>query len=90
MIEYAGGRAGKGELGWLKAGYEVSEIESLRKQLLSQKDITKVLKAMRKLGIRVKRQIIQVVKRYNFDSAGIAFFHENFVAKISYRARQNW
>lgn len=56
------------------------EIEPLRQELLSQKDVGKVQKAIRTLGLRVKRDIIQVVKNYNFDSQSLGFTYENYVA----------
>ena len=38
FIEYGGGRAGAHELDFLKAGYGLDEIDSLRQELLSQND----------------------------------------------------
>ena len=80
MMEQSGGRAGPHEFGFLQAGYELDQIEGLRQELLSQNDVGKVQKAIRKLGIRVKRGIIQTVKNYNFDSQGLGFTYENYAA----------
>ena len=78
MIEQSGGRAGPNEFGFIEAGYNQDEIEPLRQQLLSQNDVGKVTGAIRKLGLRVKRSIIQAVKNYNFDSQGLGFTYENY------------
>jgi hypothetical protein len=80
MIEQSGGRAGPNEFDFVNAGYKLDEIEPLRQQLLSQNDVGKVQKAIRKLGLRVKRGIIQAVKNYNFDSQGLGFTYENYAA----------
>ena len=77
MIEPSGGRAGVHGLKWLNVGYNLEQIESLRQRLMSQKDIGRVERAMREFGITVKRDVIQLVKQYNFDSHGIAFTEEN-------------
>ena len=76
MIQPSGGRAGVRGKEWLNAGYSLEKIESLRQQLLAQNDIGRVLKALREFGISVRRDIIQAVKRYNFDSPKIAFTQE--------------
>ena len=80
IIEYSGGRAGIHEYGWLNAGYELKKVESLRQELLSQNDVGKIQQALAKLGIRVKRDIIQAVKNYNFDSQGLGFTVDNYTA----------
>lgn len=79
-IEHSGGRAGLHEFGWLRAGYDLDEVESIRQTLLRQNEVGKVQQALQKLGIYVRRDIIQAVKNYNFDSQGIAFTHENYTA----------
>jgi len=79
-IEQSGGRAGLHEFGWLQAGYDLDEVESIRQTLLRQNDYGKVQQALQKLGIEVRRDIIQTVKNYNFDSQGIGFTHENYSA----------
>lgn len=66
FIEHGGGRAGPHELGFVQAGYELDQIDSLRQTLLSQNDVGKVQRALRKLGILGKRDIIQAVKNYIF------------------------
>ena len=78
-MEQSGGRAGPHEFGFAQAGYELDQIEGLRQELLSQNDVGKVQRALRKLGITVKRNIIQAVKNYVFDSEGIGFTHENYI-----------
>ncbi|MGB0387307.1 MAG: hypothetical protein ACPGWR_21010 [Ardenticatenaceae bacterium] len=80
MIEYGGGRAGPHEEGWLRAGYKRDEVEPLRQELLSHNDVGRVQRAMRKLGIRISRAIIQAVKDYNFDSQGVGFVYGNYRA----------
>lgn len=77
---HGGGRAGPYMDGWLKAGYNVEELESLRQQLLRQNDIGPVQRAMRQVGISVDRATLHLVKRYNFDSQGIGFSYLNFTA----------
>lgn len=79
-IKQSGGRAGLHEFGWLQAGYDLDEVESIRQTLLRQNDYGKVQQALQKLGIEVRRDIIQAVKNYNFDSQGIGFTHENYSA----------
>lgn len=64
----------------MQAGYKLHQIESLRQKLLSQNDVGKVQRALRKLGMRVQRNIIQAVKNYIFDSQGIAFTYPNYIA----------
>lgn len=80
MIEVSGGRAGPHEPGWIMAGYQREEIEPLRQQLLSQNDYFQVQTAMQKLGIHIKRNMLRQVKRYMFDSYGIGFLYENYMA----------
>lgn len=80
MIGHGGGRAGPHEEQWHDAGYRYNEIEPLRQELLTYNDIGKVQRAIRKLGIRIRRDIIQAVKDYNFDSQGIGFLYENYTA----------
>lgn len=79
-IEHSGGRAGLHEFGWVRAGYDLDEVESIRQTLLGQNDVGKVQQALQKLGISIRRGIIQAVKNYNFDSQGIGFTHENYRA----------
>ncbi|MGB0386574.1 MAG: hypothetical protein ACPGWR_17330 [Ardenticatenaceae bacterium] len=80
MILPSGGRAGVYGHQWIKAGYNLDEIEQLRQELLSRNDYGPVQRALQKMGISVKRSIIQAVKRYNFDSSGIAYTYENYTA----------
>ena len=80
MIEQGGGRAGLHEEGWSRAGYKPDEIDRLRLELIRQNDVGKVQRAMRKLGISLKRNIIQAVKDYNFDSQGVGFAYGNYKA----------
>ena len=80
IIKQSGGRAGLHEYGWAKAGYDLDEVESLRQELLARKDVGKVQQALRKLGMSVKRDIIQAVKIYNFDSQGLGFSYDNYIA----------
>jgi hypothetical protein len=80
FMRHGGGRAGPHEYGWVMAGYKLDEIEPLRQQLLVYNDIGQVQKAMRQLGIRLKRATIEAVKKYNFDSQGLGFVYENYAA----------
>ncbi len=80
QIEQSGGRAGLHEFGWLHAGYDLDEVEPICQTLLGQTDCGKVQRALQKLGIDVRRDLIQVVKTYNFDSQGIGFTYENYRA----------
>ena len=80
IIKHSGGRAGLHEYGWVKAGYNLDEVESLRQELLARKDVGKVQQALRELGVGVKRDIIQAVKNYNFDSQGLGFIYDNYTA----------
>jgi len=79
-MTHSGGRAGPYMDGWLTAGYNLEELESLRQQLLRQNDMGSVQRAMRQVGISVDRATLHLVKRYNFDSQGIGFGYLNFTA----------
>ena len=69
---HGGGRAGVHVGGWLNAGYNLEDLESLRQELLRRKDIRSVQRAMRQVGLAVDPASLHLVKRYNFDSRGIA------------------
>jgi len=77
---YGGGRAGIHVGGWLKAGYNLDELESVRQHLLRQNDIAAIQRAMRQVGITVDRATVHLVKLYNFDSQGIGFSYANIAA----------
>ena len=47
---------------------------------MATNDVGKVHKAMREVGIAVDRDILLAVKRYNFDSQGLAFTYPNYAA----------
>lgn len=79
-MTHGGGRVGPYMDGWLKAGYNFEQLESLRQKLLRQNDIGSVQRAMRQVGISVDRGTLYLVKRYNFDSQGIGFGYSNFTA----------
>ncbi len=72
-----GGRAGINEIKW---GKPLEEVEELRHNLLQQVDINQVKNALREFGIPADNQMIEAVKRYNFDSSGITFTPENYYA----------
>ena len=74
---YGGGRAGIHIDGWLKAGYNLDDLESIRQHLLRQNDIASIQRAMRQVGIIVDRATVHLVKRYSFDSQGIGFSYRN-------------
>lgn len=80
MIEHSGGRAGVHEYGWVLADYNLNDIESLRQELLRQNDIGQIQKAMQKLGIRIRRDLLQIIKSYLFDSRGLGFLYSNYAA----------
>ena len=80
IIEVGGGRAGVHEYDFANAGYNLDQLESLRQQLLRRNDIGQVQKAMQQLGIKVARNILHAVKRYNFDSQGIGFRYDNYTS----------
>lgn len=75
-----GGRAGVGELGFDIAGYSAHQIEDIRLDLLARQDVGRVQKSMAAAGVKVDRAMLEAVKRYNFDSAGLAFHHDNYAA----------
>ena len=80
MILLSGGRAGVYGNEWIKAGYNLDQIEQLRQVLLSRNDYGQVQRALQEIGVSVKRSMIQAIKRYNFDSSGIAYTYENHTA----------
>ncbi|WP_346292970.1 hypothetical protein [Sphaerothrix gracilis] len=82
-----GGRAGIDEYGWSqRLGNHLSkdeiyqQAEALRQRLMGQKDVGKVTRALQEFGIPADTQLVAAVKRYNFDSSGIAFVPENYDA----------
>lgn len=79
-ITQGGGRAGPHEWGWMKAGINLVEVESLRLQLLAQNDYGQVQKSMQQVGVTVDRALLHLVKRYNFDSLGLGFLYSNYRA----------
>lgn len=70
-----GGRAGINAIKWNKPA---EDVERLRLQLLKRNDIRRVQKALADFGIRADASLIEAVKRYNFDSQGIAFTPDNY------------
>ncbi len=78
---YSGGRASYGNIfDWEDAGYHISELEMVRTQLLARRDIGRVVESLRNFGIPANREMVQTIKKYNFDSAGLGFFYDNFAA----------
>ncbi|MFE4106461.1 hypothetical protein [Almyronema epifaneia] len=82
-----GGRAGIDEYGWSQRfGHQLAkeeiyqQAEALRQKLLAQKDVGKVTRALQAFGIPADTQLIAAVKRYNFDSPGLAFVPDNYDA----------
>ena len=68
-------------------GYSEEKVQKLRVQLLRQRDVNKVDKALRHLKLleaispgKQRQQLIGKVKRYLFDSPGIRFTPSNFNA----------
>lgn len=80
MLEYSGGRAGPNEYEWVEAGYNLEDVEQLRQELLKRNDVGQIQKAMQGVGISVERNVLKLVKRYVFDSQGIAFTYPNYAA----------
>lgn len=89
MARHSGGRAGIHEFGWRKKldeNYELSweefqkQVEKIRLDLLSRNDVNRVKNTLHDFGIPVDEQLIAAVKRYNFDSSGIAFTTDNYNA----------
>jgi hypothetical protein len=56
------------------------DVERLRQDLLQRNDVGRVQSSLQQLGIHEDRSIIEAVKRYNFDSAGLAFTKANYDA----------
>ncbi|MCG8419605.1 MAG: hypothetical protein MJE77_16865, partial [Proteobacteria bacterium] len=77
----SGGRKGPGNpLAWKAAGYRLSDLEAVRQRLLARGDITAVLDTLRAHGVPADRAMVEAVKRYNFDSAGLGFYYDNYAA----------
>jgi hypothetical protein len=55
-------------------------IEKLHAGLWSRQDINQVRGTLNKLGVEVNSQSLELIKKYNFDSAGIAFDQANYKA----------
>ncbi|MCG8420233.1 MAG: hypothetical protein MJE77_20060, partial [Proteobacteria bacterium] len=77
----SGGRQGYGNrLEWEAAGFRFSELEAVRQRLLARGDITAVLDTLHAHGVPADRAMVEAVKRYNFDSAGLGFYYDNYAA----------
>lgn len=68
-------------------GYSEEKVQELRSQLLRQKDVNKIEKALRNLKLpegisqgKQRKQLLEKVKHYLFDSPGISFTPRNFNA----------
>lgn len=72
-----GGRAGANFIRW---GRTAEEVEALRRELLDRDDIGRVQDALRRHNLHVDRGGLNAVKRYCFDSRGIAFMPDNYYA----------
>lgn len=84
---YSGGCANIDEFSWRqKLGYDLTndelkeKVEQIRHRLLRSRDIKKVKNALQDCGIVVNDQLVNLVKRYNFDSLGITFTFDNYEA----------
>lgn len=82
-----GGCARIDELLWrekLGLVYSEEKVQELRYQLLQQPDVNKVEKALRNHGFTtssiLNKQLLEIVKHYNFDSPGIDFTPSNYYA----------
>jgi hypothetical protein len=78
---HTGGRFSHGDIrSWEAAGYPASRLEQLRAELLARQDVGRVVQSLQSFGIPADRELVEAVKRYNFDSPGIGFYHDNFAA----------
>jgi hypothetical protein len=78
---HTGGRLSHGNLmRWEAAGQPASKLEKLRTDLLARQDVGRVVQSLQSFGIPADRELVDAVKRYNFDSPGIGFYHDNFAA----------
>lgn len=82
---HSGGCAFIDDIGWShELGVNTSsdelqtKVENLRQQLLKNSDVKKVRNAMKACDISENEQLIELVKRYNFDSPGIYFAPDNY------------
>jgi hypothetical protein len=73
----SGGRAGANEIQW---GMPAEAIEGVRRALLERADVGSVERAMRAASVDATREQLEAVKRYLFDSRGIAFDRANVEA----------
>ncbi|MCG8420371.1 MAG: hypothetical protein MJE77_20755 [Proteobacteria bacterium] len=67
-------------MAWEAAGFQLSDLEAVRQRLLARGDITAVLDTLRAHGVPADRAMVEAVKRYNFDSAGLGFYYDNYAA----------
>jgi hypothetical protein len=85
----SGGSAGIDESAWSHklgkdSGVDLSQdkldakVQELRQQLLQKQDVKNVRNALKSCGISESEEIIDLVKRYNFDSPGICFTPDNY------------
>jgi hypothetical protein len=75
-----GGRRAVDEYSFKDTGYTTVQIEQMRQALLDRADIGRIQKSMQGVGIKVDREMIEMVKRYNFDSHGIVMDYRNYEA----------
>lgn len=75
----AGGRYGYGS-DWDEL-YNVASLNRMREALMADTgDIDRVVEALNGFGIPMDRTMVAAIKRYNFDSPGIAFTRTNYEA----------
>jgi hypothetical protein len=75
-----GGRGGVSEWEFVKAGIPLERVEGMRQTLLARVDTGRIQHNLQKFGIKADREMIEAVKRYNFDSQGIFMNYTNYAA----------
>ncbi|MEJ2426423.1 MAG: hypothetical protein P8101_18610 [Candidatus Thiodiazotropha sp.] len=75
-----GGRRAVDEYSFKDTGYTTVQIEQMRQALLDRADIGRMQKSLQAVGVKVDREMIEMVKRYNFDSHGIVMDYRNYEA----------
>jgi hypothetical protein len=75
---YGGGQRGIDGQWTFKEGKTAEEAESIRLEFLNQKDAGRVQNSLSDFGIKADRNLLEAVKKYNFDSKGIVFMKDSY------------
>ncbi|MCA0456129.1 MAG: LysM domain-containing protein [Chloroflexi bacterium] len=81
-----GGISAKITVDWSRANYnifdpnDIANIEQLRLKFLSKNDTGKVIQTIQRFGLSTDSATVNLIKKYNFDSPGISFTYENYLA----------